>query len=199
MQATTIHLEPSQVPATIRGRYTGKSFQVQVTEQVTIPAESGLWDGGSRETYSAVRIADGAAVPVSDNSSAPWDASRRDNVVTLKPGIAVVCHRIFCGKDMGLRIYVCAADAAPMLPAPVELSAVEKLVLEYTATRKSSYMGKDRFMMAVDDLRHGYRSRDGIARLDRTIWDDAKASLIGRGFLNKAGAITVAGRNACNA
>lgn len=203
MTTETIHLEPSQVPATLRGSYSGKSFQVRVVERVTVPAHAGLWDGGSRSTYSAVRIADGAGLPVSDNASAPWDKSRRDSVVDLRPGIAVIEHRIFCGKDMGLRIYVHPADAAPMLPSKPDLSPVERLVLEYTATRKSSYMGKDRFAMAIDDLqrdrRYGHDSdpvRKAITRLDRSMWDSAKESLIARGLLNKAGAITVAGRNA---
>jgi hypothetical protein len=201
----TIYLDRNQVPAVLCGAYRGNKFRVEVTESVHIPSHAGLWDGGSRNTFRGVRLVDGAEVPLSDNMSAPWDAKRQDFTAKLAPGIAVVEHSTFCGKDMGLRIYVHPSDAAPMLPAPIELTAVERLVLDYTATHKASYMGKDRFAMALDDFRrdrdYGHCSspiRAAVSRLDRPMWDAAKASLIARGMLNKAGAITTMGRNAIN-
>jgi hypothetical protein len=112
------------------------------------------------------------------------------------PGLAIVCHSHSCGSDAGLTFWLHPQDAAPLLPATEELGAIEQLVLDYTISRKASYAGKDRYQQAVDDLRGGYRSREGIARLDRALWDAAKGSLIARGLLNKAGAVTVAGRNA---
>jgi len=196
MSRTTLYLDRNSVPDVLRGAYRGNKFRVVVTESVHIPSHAGLWDGGSRDTFRGVRLTDGAEVPLSDNMSAPWDAKRQDFTAKLVPGIAVVEHSTFCGKDMGLRIYVHPSDAAPMLSAPVELTAVERLVLDYTNGRKSSYAGKDRFQMAVEDLRYNKR---GIDRLDRAIWDEAKSALISRGLLNKAGAITTAGRNAVKA
>jgi hypothetical protein len=189
----TIRLDRNQVPSALRQGYNGNKFSVVICETVTIPADAGNWGGGSRETWSAVRIADGATVPVSDNMSAPWDSSRRDKVVTLTPDIAVIEHSIFLGKDVGLRIYICPAAAAPMLPAPVaELPPVEMLVLEYTSSRKSSYNGQDRCAMALNDQRW---NKNPIT-FTRADWNVAKENLIGRGLLNKAGAITTRGRNA---
>lgn len=189
---TPIYLEPKQVPASLRGSYSGKSFKAIVTETMTVPSTAGLWDGGSRDHYSAVRLADGAQVAMPGQNEAPW-GNRQDVKVTLVSGIAIVEHSIFCGKDMGLTFYLHPVDAAPMLPAPqADLTAVESLVLEYTISRKSSYMGRDRYQMAVEDMRWNSKP---IA-LTRASWDEAKSALIARGYLNKAGAVTTAGRNA---
>lgn len=188
----TVHLTAAQIPPALRNG--GKEYRAVVTESVTIPADAGLWSEGSRDSYSAVRLADGAHVPFPGQQAAPWDNSRTERRVTLQPGIAVVCASVFCGKHMPLTIYVHPTDAAPMLPGKVELNAIEALVLEYTITRKSSYNGKDRYQMAVDDMR--WSSKPRVDRLDRAAWDEAKAALIARGLLNKAGAVTTAGRNA---
>jgi hypothetical protein len=195
---TTIYLAASQVPAQLRGGYSGTKFEVIVRENVHIPVHAGLWSGGSRETYNALRVADGAAMPFPGQASAPWDTSRQGRDVALVPGMAVVCHRIFAGKDMGLRFYLHPTDAAPMLPAPVTISAVQALVLTYTVSRKSSYMGKDRYAMACQDLdgarRYGHKICGLDAPVTRDVWDAAKAEMIARGYLNRAGAITPSGR-----
>ena len=190
----TIHLEPNQVPPVLRRLHSGNKWQVRITERMTVPADAGLWSGGSRDTYSAVRLSDGAGVAFPGQQAAPWDNRRIDRPIEMQPGIVVVCHTIFCGKDLGLRLYVHPADAAPMLPAPIDLAPIERLVLEYTASRKSSYNGMDRYQMAVADLR--YSKRSDVGELTRPAWEAAKAALIGRGLLTKAGAITVKGRNA---
>lgn len=196
-----IYLDARDVPAQFRVGYSGTKFQVIVCESVTIPADAGLWAGGSRDTFSAMRVADGAAIPFPGQQSAPWDASRTDRKVPLQPGFAVREHSHFCGKDMGLTFYLHPTDAAPMLPAPITLTETELLVLAYTAGRKSSYMGRNRYQMARED--HARDAR--YARPDGSPapgfptlagWDAAKASLVELGMLNRAGAITPAGRNA---
>lgn len=185
-----IALEPKMVPAHLRGSYNGKSFSAIVTESVTVPSHAGLWDSGSRDTFDAVHLADGRKVAVSDNVSAPWD-DRKSRVIPLIPGIAVIEHSIFCGKDMGLRFYVHPNDAAAMLPSPAApLTDIESMVLRATATLKSSYNGKDRYQMTTDDLRYS-----GKPCPSRDQWNAAKDSLIAAGLLNAAGAITVKGRN----
>ncbi|MDE2232513.1 MAG: hypothetical protein KGJ90_00075 [Patescibacteria group bacterium] len=190
-----IALEPKQVPAHLKGTYAGKSFRAVVCEQVTIPMTAGLWHGESRETYRLVRLSDGKELPVNDDNAAPWDRSRKETIVKLEPGFAIVEHSHFCGKDMGLRFYLHPSNATAFLPATVELTPLESMVLDATASLKSSYMGKDRYEMTVENLR--WQKDASIP--SRTQWDEAKASLIERGLLNKAGAITVAGRNARNA
>jgi hypothetical protein len=92
---------------------------------------------------------------------------------------------------MGLTFYVHPDNATKLLPAPqAELTAFEKIVLSATASYKSSYAGMDRYEMARRDCRNGtpFPTRDD--------WALAKQTLINLGLLNKAGAITPAGRNA---
>lgn len=112
-----IYLEPKQVPASLRGSYSGKQFKAYVTESMTVPSTAGLWDGGSRDKFYAVRLADGAQVAMPGQDLSPW-GNRQDQKVTLQSGIAIVEHSIFAGKDMGLTFYLHPLDAAPMLPAP---------------------------------------------------------------------------------
>lgn len=193
-----VHLDSNMVPAHLRQSYNGKMFKAQVCESVTIPMTAGLWEGGSRDTYSVVRLADGATIEPINRNAAPWDGSRRETIIKLEPGIAVIEHSIFCGKDMGLRFYVHASDAAKLLPAPVELSAIERTILRATTSYKSSYQGRDRYDMAKDDA--GWKTSTSYGPAvnfpSRDDWNTAKAGLIARGYLNKAGAITPAGRNA---
>ena len=187
----TIYLDPNMVPAALLGGYSGKKFKAVVTTSVTINGQDGLWSGGSRDTFRAIKLETGETVPVSDNMSAPWDNTRKDRTIELKPGIAVIEHSIFCGKDMGLTFYVHPENAAKLLPAPTaELTAFEQIVLNATCSYKSSYNGMDRYEMARRDCRNGtpYPSRDE--------WNIAKQTLINLGLLNKAGAVTPKGRNA---
>lgn len=191
-----VHLDSNMVPAHLRQGYNGKMFKAQVCEQVTIPMTAGLWEGGSRDLYRVIRLADGKSIEPVNQSAAPWD-KRRDTIIALKPGIAVIEHSIFCGKDHGLRFYVHPADAAKLLPAPVELSDIERTILRATRAYKASYGGRDRYDMARDDA--GYKTSTSYGPAvnfpSRTDWHAAKAGLVNRGYLNKAGAITTAGRN----
>jgi hypothetical protein len=193
----TIYLDARMVPSHLPGTYTGQKFKARVTESVTIPIDAGLWSGGSRDKYHAIDLATGRQVEMPGQREAPW-GDRREYQVTLEPGIAVVEHSIFCGKDMGLTFYMHPANAAALLPAPVELSPVERLVLVATASLKSSYGGRDRYQMAQDE----YSCRKALGETlypSRVEWEATKAGLVAKGFLNKAGAITPAGRNAAKA
>lgn len=192
----TIYLEANQVPSQLLGGYRGKKFAARIVESVTIPAEAGLWQGGSRETYRVVRLSDGADMPASDYSSAPWDTSRRERKIDLMPGIAVVRSSMFRGKDMGLTFMVHPADAVKMLPAPAELSGYDRLVLTCTKNFKASYSGRDRYQRGLDECRYNAGVLGGLDYPTRAQWDECKASLAARGYLNAAGAITVKGRNA---
>ena len=199
----TLHLDPALVPAYLRGSYAGKSFKAKVCESVTIPSHAGLWDGGSRDTYALVELTTGKTVPASDNLSAPWNNARTDRTIELQPGYAVIEHTIFQGKDLGLTFYLHPQNATAYLPKPVELTPYEKTVLEATCSFKSSYAGRDRYQMAFDDCRYSHAKKrfgldDSIPFPTRDQWEAAKAALISRGFLNKAGAVTVSGRNARN-
>jgi hypothetical protein len=186
-----IHLDAKQVPAQLRGAYNGKRFTAEVSETVFIPRDADLWQDGQRDRYYAIELATGKTSAPAGFKLAPWDNGRGDTTVTLRAGFAVVRHTQ--GFMPSMHFYVHASDAIALLPAPrAELTAVEKIVLNATASYKSSYGGRDRYQMAQDDQRW---SKDPVA-FNRAAWDAAKESLIAKGLLNKAGAITVAGRNA---
>jgi hypothetical protein len=194
----TIYLEPAQVPTQWRGSYSGKSFKAVVTESMTIPSDAGLWAGGSRDVYRAMSLETGEQVRAADHDAAPWDHSRRDQPVALRPGFAVVRHSIFCGKDMGLTFYIHPDNAAKLLSAPdAELTELQQTVLDYTRSRKSSYNGQDRYDMAKHDATFSsyYRTGEKKEFATRAQWDEAKAALFTMGLLDKRGAITVKGRN----
>ena len=191
----TIYLDEKMVPAHLRRGYAGKKFKAEVCLSVTIPSSAGLWDGGSRDVYTVIRLDDGVEYRPAFQGTAPWN-KRRDLEVKLEPGIAVVEHSIFCGKDMGLRFYVHPDNAAALLPPPAaELTSYEELVLVATSVLKSSYQGRDRYQMALGDY-HCRKVLGNHSYPTREQWSDAKASLVGKGLLNKAGAITTAGRTA---
>lgn len=189
-----IYLDAAMVPATLRGNYNGKKFKAVVVDTVTVPADAGLWSDGSRDHWRGVNVNTGEAMAFPGQQSAPWD-KRQDCAVTLIPGFAVVRHSMSCGVDMGLTFYVHPDNAAKLLPAPqAELSAFEKIVLNATKSLKSSYGGKDRYTMSLDGRRYGPEANEPFPT--RAQWDETKLALIGRGLLNKASAITTAGRNA---
>ena len=198
MSTQTIYLEPSQVPAAIRGAYTGKQYRAVICDSVFIPSDAGTWSGGSRTLYSAIHLSTGESRPECDSYAAPWDSSRKDQRVQLKPEFAIISHSIFCGKDMGLTIYIHPINAAQLLPAPIELNQLERAVLKYTKEKKSSYMGQDRFDMLLSDLKYNFKREE--LNLDpiptRNDWNLAKDSLINKGLLNARGAITTKGKNA---
>ena len=86
------------------------------------------------------------------------------------------------------------------LPKTVGLPPLEAVVLIYSATRKSSYNGKDRYDMANGEAEWG-SSYAGNFFPDgefppREDWNAAKSSLIDKGLLNKRGAVTLEGKNA---
>jgi hypothetical protein len=190
MTNQTVYLDRKDVPAAIRGSYTGNKFKVVVTESMTIPADAGLWSGGSRDHYQVVELFSAERRSAPNQHLDPWTSARQDRKIELRDGFAVVEHSIFCGKDMGLTIYINANHAAALLPAPVELSADEQFVLQATRQYKSSYNGLDRYQLATQ------YNFSGKVFPTREAYNAAREALIAAGFLNKAGALTTKGKNA---
>jgi hypothetical protein len=173
-----------QVALTAYPGYTGKKFQIKVLES-TIDVRS-YWDGGSRDYYTFVRLDTMAVMPIPQQSAFDKQVVGADSV-QLIPGMVCVKHSIFCGKDMGLTIYVHPDNAPRLLPAKTDLSDDEKIVLTYTCHLKSSYGG-------ISNFRFHEAHREKKITLEA--WEAAKASLIVKGLLDKRGAVTIDGRNA---
>jgi hypothetical protein len=184
----TIHLDPHEVPAVFRQAFPGyraRKFVVEVRDSVTLDAN--YWSGGTRYEYRGVDLVTGTVLPPEcDEYGNPFPHPEVPTV-TLEPHRAIVCHKVFCGQDMGLCIYVHPADVAKLLPKPAELTEGERIVLQYTASLKASYGGISNYRF------HEAHQRTGITQQE---WDRAKESLIGKGLLNRRGAMTTKGHNA---
>lgn len=190
----SIYLEPSAIPASLRGGYSGRKFKAVVTSEPVTLSDT-YWDGGTRSTYALINLSTGARLPASGKALSPpqFGGAVEPIRVNIPSGFALVKHSIFCGKDTGLTIYVRPENAAHLLPGPVELTACERAVLEYTRSRKSSYNGQNRFEMYVSDQRWKH---DGVAVFSAEEWRAAQLALVERKLLSKSFAITPAGRNA---
>jgi hypothetical protein len=165
--------------------YNGRKFRMEIANH-PLNVKS-YWDGGSRDYFTFVNLATRETASMPAQSAFDPQIAGAD-AVNLPAGFVCVEHSIFCGKDGGITIHVQPDNAPLLLPAPEsELSENQKIVLLYTRCRKSSYAG-------IYDYRFYDANRTkGISRQN---WDSAKAALIASGHLNKAGAITVKGKNA---
>ena len=85
-----------------------------------------FWDGGSRD-YT--RFIDLSTMQVKSSSDIPSAARQKqgncfnlpitEEALPIPPGIAVVIHSIFCGKEAGVTIKVHPDNLAKLLPGQV--------------------------------------------------------------------------------
>ncbi len=104
-----IKVAAKDIPHHLRGTYKGRKFKVRAVDEVMIPSDANTWSDGSRENWYAILLADGTTVTLG-STRAPWSPDRKDRTIKLVPDIAVVCHSMFCGKDMGLTFHVHPAN-----------------------------------------------------------------------------------------
>ena len=161
--------------------FTGKTFKVEPITSTNIELTS-YWNSGSRDFHVIVNLESNQTQSVPENGT-PFVNGGKPFVLPSLPVNFAIVTLVKCRKDYIL-IRLNPENFRPdMLPAPVELTFEQKIVLAATRSLKSSYAG-------IKEYRF---SQSGI---DRVSWDQAKAELQTRGFLNKAGAITDEGRNA---
>lgn len=165
--------------------YHGKKVRL---DTLTLPKSvRSYWDGGSRDYFVFYELSSGKTLPVHSNHPF-FEPQHPDTVTSLPPGVVIVEHSIFCGKDTGITIHARPEDLNPALLAPPapDLSESEKTVLLYTGSLKNTYGGET-------DIRFKRAHRErGITR---DLWDAAKELCITKGYLTKAGAMTNEGRN----
>lgn len=113
-----IYLSSRDVPAWLRSLdgYRGRKFKMRVSESVSVSNHEGYWDGGSRTLHFACRTSDGQVLALDDTRKHPFHVRPGSTVYKTEPGIAIVAHSIFCGKDTGLTFYVHPVDAPRLLP-----------------------------------------------------------------------------------
>lgn len=94
--------------------YKGRKIRVCPSESVTLSDLN--WSGGTRSQYRAVTL-DGIPAGNIDryNQVAPWLNPVEGLSVAIPQGIVVVEHTMFCGKDIGLRIWTNPQDMPKLL------------------------------------------------------------------------------------
>lgn len=164
--------------------YTGDKIRVTaITGNMRLDS---TWSGGSRDYWCLVDMTTGKHVAIPENGNPFMNGGQVFTLEALPINIALVQRIYFCGKDLGCRVHVSPDNLNRMaLPAPKELTLAQKIVLGFTAGRKSSYNGQNRQQMA--------ESETGLKQAE---WEQAKAECIAAGWLKNNGAITNEGRNA---
>jgi len=94
--------------------FASKKRTVTIEVSETVSFYNTFWDGGSKNTYRAVRLLDGKVAELETGSS-PWAAIAEGKSMTLEPGIAIVEESVFCGKIMPLRIHLHPSNITPFL------------------------------------------------------------------------------------
>jgi hypothetical protein len=187
--ASNTYLRREQIPASMLrpfAGYTGQKFKVVACESVTISDTT--WSGGTRSTWTIVRMFDGATSPLDTSKCTPkpgdpfaWIPDADGRSFAIPEGFAVVEHSVFRGKDMGLTFHVRPEALAPLLPPPLDITDRDRLILGcFTGLKSGEYR--------QEALRkHGYTDvdRDRLASLG--LLKVAK---------NGATGVTIEGRNA---
>jgi hypothetical protein len=164
--------------------YSGRKFEIHIAETVDVRSS---WCEGSRDTFVFVELETGAVSNVVPSQSAFDRLLDGAHAVPLPDGIGCVEQSIFQGKHMGLKLIIASSNSPRWLPAKVELTETEGLVLVATDALKNSYSGEK-------DIRFSrvHRQRGTT----RAAWDAALITLKARKMLTAQGAITAEGRNA---
>ena len=186
---STIYLAPADVPDVFKRAfpsYRGRTYAVEAAESVQLT--DNYWSGGTKYTYHGVDIATGQVFnPECQEYGNPFIHPDVPTVV-LEPGKAVVCHRVFCGKDMGIKILVHPDNLRKLLSDDrPQLSEGESRALAVVRSIKGSHHRRDEWDRR--SLPGSYGAENSLIR-----------SLADKGLVtvNRAGAVavTLAGRNA---
>ena len=115
--ADRIKLTAKDVPAMLRRAvpgYHGRKWRANVTTSVQM--YDTYWSGGTRNQYRAVNLETGMVGEPGSGAFGNF-LNPREPTVELPPGVAIVEHSMFMGKDVGITIHVHPANVRSMLPA----------------------------------------------------------------------------------
>jgi hypothetical protein len=112
MAQTQIAVTRKEVAAIVLGsfpEYRGRKLRICPSEKVTLTQLN--WEGGSRSQYRAVTL-EGFPIGNTDeyNQVAPWNNPAEGKTFAIPQGVVIVEHVMFCGKDLGLRIWTNPQD-----------------------------------------------------------------------------------------
>lgn len=160
--------------------YKGRKVALKAVEKVVV---NGLnWDGGSRSCYVGCTL-DGKRTGDASigNAAAPWANPIEGKEVTVPAGYALVEHSYFCGKNMGLMVYLNPADMPRYLPESTEeLSVEEKNLLRIMRTYKAAYRREKWSQLGYGGLEY------------TTVLEGLKV----KGYITAVGGLSLKGKNA---
>ena len=94
--------------------YSGRKISLEFAQKVWFYDTN--WGGGTRNQYAGIK-ADGTVAKL--NVPAPWINPIEGTSWELPADVLIVEHSIFCGQDMGIRIYAHPSNLPKWLPAEV--------------------------------------------------------------------------------
>ena len=166
------------IQAAFPGESSRRTVKVQVRQTYQV---SDYWSEGSRNHAAFVKL-DGMQVIQATNLPAearqqagnPYHLAAGE--VMMTPGIVVVEHTIFCGKDLGFRLYVHADNMSKMLPAKVPNMLTER---------------DKRILVIHRGIKSGPYRQEALREIKATSTD--LDGLVALGYLNrnKAGSISL--------
>jgi hypothetical protein len=115
--ADRIKLTAKDIPPMLRNvfpEYHGRKWRANVTTNVQM--YDTYWSGGTRNQYRAVNLETGMIGEPGSGAFGNF-LDPREPTVELPPGVAIVEHSMFMGKDVGITIHVHPSNVRSMLPA----------------------------------------------------------------------------------
>lgn len=179
----TNHPDVKRIATAAYPNYTGRKFSIEVSNRPIDVCSS--WEGGSKDYFVFLRLDNLKTWEMPQQSMYDAKVEGADRV-SLVAGMVCVEHSIFCGKDMGITIYVHPDNAPRFIENKPEVSIEEKIVLVFTRSYKNTYGGQTNIR---------YREAVRNTGISLSKWVEAIATLQEKGMLNKAGSITNEGKN----
>jgi hypothetical protein len=91
-----------KIAKVIYPEYKGRKFTAEVKSKYYV---SNYWDGGTRNYMKAIDLKTGLIMEPSHESTVPFN-SISNTCIDIPPNVGILEHSYFCGKDMGIRLYV---------------------------------------------------------------------------------------------
>lgn len=189
------------VRAAFPGSTSRRTIRVSKASSVVV---DDCWSDGSRSTYQGVSIVDGGSVRITTQGS-PFRPRVPD--YALVPGIAVVEHSVFRGKDTGFAVLLHPEDFQRLVTDAAACTVHAECRENAEMARACAASGQPvcddrtgRILAAFRSLKSGPYRQEALRSL--SVGEDDIARLVEAGWLrrnrNGATAITHEGRAACS-
>lgn len=100
-------IDPKEIGKIAFPDYRGRKFRLEVRQKITL--RNRYWSGGTKSDWIAVNLETKQAFAPEVhgfNDPAEFGGIKGDPTIEIPPNVAIVEHIIFCGKKLGLRIFV---------------------------------------------------------------------------------------------